>query len=68
MRDRIKSCWKIFGLKIYLAWIDILLCVGLPLLKYIGYIVIVVTSPLWLPIYWFVKGKEIKERENNADR
>jgi hypothetical protein len=68
MRDGLKSCWKIFGLRVYIAWLDLLLCVVMPLLKYIGYIVIVVTVPLWLPIYWFVKGKEIKERENNADR
>lgn len=63
MRDRLKSCWKIFGLKIYLAFINLLLYVAMPLLKYIGYIVIIVTAPLWLPIYWFVDGKEIKDRE-----
>jgi hypothetical protein len=65
MSDKLKSCWKIFELKIYLAFIDLMLCVGLPLLKYIGYVVIIVTVPLWLPIYWFVKGKEIKEREQS---
>lgn len=65
MRDRLKTNCKIFGLKIYLAWLDFLLYVAMPLLKYIGYFVIFVTIPLWLPIYWFVKGKEIKESENN---
>lgn len=68
MRDRLKTNCKILWCKICVAWFGFLIYVALPLLKYIGYFVIFVTIPLWFPIYWLVKDKEIKERENNADR
>lgn len=63
MSDRLKSCWKILWCKICVAWFDFLLYVAMPLLKYIGYFVIFVTIPLWLPIYLWIGVKRIKERE-----
>ena len=75
MSYRLKSCWNIFRLKIYIAWLDFQLFVLMPLIKWIGFVVIIATTPLWLIPYCLIERKRIKdgyyerkERENKNDR